>query len=1328
LVKNALAETSVGLAARATGVVDYEPQDIGTAGNLVAGLGSFVLDPATYAGMGLGGWVVKGLMKTMGKEAAEQVVTYAAKRGLGPFAARAAQAAIVPSATLGTVTAARDPLEQYIETGEVDIGQTATRTAQSAAVGAMLGPASQAGRLAIPAEIGTFALGQPLVEGRAPTGEDVVGSMGAVIGMRAAGVVVRLSRSAKDRLLEDYHGRQAAGQKDPMPNADTFREADPELGEVPRKDRAVILDFLEKEKADEVRGARGPEAAVRPEGVEAQPQPQEGQAQAPQAEGAAVLEGASGRSPTSIKNAVVDQERALRGLPPAMQPARRSFGAVWDEAIKLVDDNPMRQDSLIRELKENPKAIGDLDDALLLHRQVSLQNEYDKVLDRLTVARRANDDAAIAEASSAEQLVGNQLLELYDINKAVGSATSRGLNARKMLANEDFTLAKMSAQKRAAEGVGELSKESREKVTASYQRIKELETKLAEHVQRIDTMKAEKAATDELAKLSTGVTNKQSARRKQAEAELEEAWKDFTLKAAGTLYANPIEALPSAVRLAKAYVKLGVIKFEDFIARVAKKIGDDKAEKARPALQEAWTTAIAEEKPQPKKAVETNRELSKFAKELAEYFVERGVRTRDELVDAVHVELKSIVPQLTRRQAMDAISGYGDYSPLSKDELKVALRDLKGQMQQVAKLEDMQAGQAPLKTGPERRTPSDEERRLIQQVNEAKKLGGFSVTDPETQLRTSLDTIKTRFRHQIADLAEQIAKGQKIVKKRAVVPLDIEAKRLKERRDSLKKDFDEIFGKPDLTDAQRVSMATKSLERSITEYERRIEARDIGPRLKVFKTPVTPELEALRARRDALKDDLQHLKDLANPKMTPEERSLSAYKAATKNRIADYQERLARGDFTPKAKKSVVFDAEAEQLRFEAEKTKTDFMRGLEADRRKNRTIVQKIFGVVPESLNTARAIVTSFDYSAVLRQGGFLTFGHPIRSAKILGTMFRAGWSEAGEFRAMQEITNRPNAALYKRAKLELTGIHGRLSAMEEAYMSHWAKKIPLVAGSERAYVAFLNRLRADSFDALVSTLSRNRRLTDADAKVIANFVNVATGRGNLGRFQAAAVPLATVFFSPRYVTSRFQLHALQPLYRGGLSIKAAIAKEYARTLIGVGVFYSLSNMALEALLGEPHKNTWGITLDPRSSDFAKLRIGRVRIDPLFGLQQATVVLSRLVSGETKTLRGKVQPIRGRKVPFGGTESVDVLARFMRSKLSPALGSMVNLAAGENMMGERFGPEDVPAELLVPLGVRDIYEAMVEAGLPGGAAFGLLSLFGMSIQTYEKKVKRRAA
>lgn len=34
---------------------------------------------------------------------------------------------------------------------------------------------------------------------------------------------------------------------------------------------------------------------------------------------------------------------------------------------------------------------------------------------------------------------------------------------------------------------------------------------------------------------------------------------------------------------------------------------------------------------------------------------------------------------------------------------------------------------------------------------------------------------------------------------------------------------------------------------------------------------------------------------------------------------------------------------------------------------------------------------------------------------------------------------------------------------------------------------------------------------------------------------------------------------------------------------------------------------------------------------------------------------------------------------------------------------------------------IRDIYEAMQEHGIVGGTALGILSMFGMGVQTYEE-------
>src|SRR5690606_20923954 len=134
-------------------------------------------------------------------------------------------------------------------------------------------------------------------------------------------------------------------------------------------------------------------------------------------------------------------------------------------------------------------------------------------------------------------------------------------------------------------------------------------------------------------------------------------------------------------------------------------------------------------------------------------------------------------------------------------------------------------------------------------------------------------------------------------------------------------------------------------------------------------------------------------------------------------------------------------------------------------------------------------------------------------------------------------------------RSGVEFTDIDsgGRLSQQEEATMSRLASKIPGVATSQRVYAVFLNLMRMQAFSTLARTLSLDGAPTTNEAAALANYVNIATGRGNLGRFQAAATVLNTIFFAPRYVASRFQLLFGQPLWHGKMENSAA-----ARKLIG--------------------------------------------------------------------------------------------------------------------------------------------------------------------------------
>jgi hypothetical protein len=232
-------------------------------------------------------------------------------------------------------------------------------------------------------------------------------------------------------------------------------------------------------------------------------------------------------------------------------------------------------------------------------------------------------------------------------------------------------------------------------------------------------------------------------------------------------------------------------------------------------------------------------------------------------------------------------------------------------------------------------------------------------------------------------------------------------------------------------------------------------------------------------------------------------------------------------------------------------------------------------------------------------------------------------------------------------------------------------------------------------------------------ELRAFANYVNVATGRGafkgNVG------VGLNYVFFAPRLLMSRFQLLAGQPFYQGTWRTRKIIAKEYARSLSGITLLYALAAMAGASL-------EW----DPRSSDFLKLRFGDTRIDPMFGLLQVLTFARRTQSGETKTAKGKILPLRGEHVKFGQGDWMDVAQRFTRSKLNPNLGMSVDIFAGQNVVGEAV----TPTSMLwgsAPITFQDLYEAMRDKknGVPTKAAASMLTLLGMGMQVYDEHKKR---
>jgi hypothetical protein len=498
-----------------------------------------------------------------------------------------------------------------------------------------------------------------------------------------------------------------------------------------------------------------------------------------------------------------------------------------------------------------------------------------------------------------------------------------------------------------------------------------------------------------------------------------------------------------------------------------------------------------------------------------------------------------------------------------------------------------------------------------------------------------------------------------------------------------------------------------ALERAAAEYERRLNDADFGGKGKKLG-PDTARVSRARGLRDAAKAALDAARKVANPPRTKEQIALDNYKKMAARKTAEMEERIAKGDFAKRPKRAKLDlskDPEAIKAQAEMERVKREFAQKQSEWQRAQRTVVRKFWDGVKEVAATSRSLITSADVSAPFRQGGFLLVGdlvfNPKRAARQLGTMFRQLVSERGFEEAQAAIMLRPNAKLYDQSGLYLADMRGGLSGREESMRSNLAEKIPLIGrivrASNRAYSGFLNRQRADTFDAMVESFGGADKVTPQEAAAIADFVNKATGRGTVGGMERSADALARYFFSPRFLASRFQLVTGQPFIGAA---RQQVAKQYAKFAIGLAAIYGL------ALL-----NGAKVERDPRSADFGKAKFGNTRIDPLSGLAQVTTFLARMTTGKTK--QGDTVKAQKRS---------DTFTRFARTKLAPIPGVAADFAAEKTLDFKEPTVAGSAQRLAVPISYQDAPAVFKEHGAVKGTIMEVLNLLGMGVQHYEKR------
>ena len=425
-------------------------------------------------------------------------------------------------------------------------------------------------------------------------------------------------------------------------------------------------------------------------------------------------------------------------------------------------------------------------------------------------------------------------------------------------------------------------------------------------------------------------------------------------------------------------------------------------------------------------------------------------------------------------------------------------------------------------------------------------------------------------------------------------------------------------------------------------------------------------------------------------------------------------------------------------------------------------------------AINTPRAIMSSYDLSAPLRQGVFFIGRKEYYTA--WKSMFSGVRSEQNYTDMMKDVMRTEYYPLMSVGKLFISSLDGDLASREEAFQSSFARNVPGVRRSEVAYAAFLNKLRTDLFANYIKTFEdagyefttkvdpqtgeRIPKPVDelsekeiAILKGLGSFINAGTGRGNLTigdkntkmsrMIQAAGPLLNALLFSPGLIASRIRL--LNPVWYTTLPapVRKEAIKEAGKFFPGLAMTLGLINLVSQAM-GEDEEekelldvvtgafnpnNPGAVEWDPRSSNFLKVNIDGTRYDITGGMAQYMTLFtkgfvhsSNLLAGtEWASKKTSTGGLVRYEDDFRGRTFFDDIVRFGRYKLSPMASLFADFADGKNAVGEPFTVAGAVGDRMMPLYVQDLLEiSEEEGGLSVGALLGAMpGFFGVGVSRY---------
>lgn len=394
------------------------------------------------------------------------------------------------------------------------------------------------------------------------------------------------------------------------------------------------------------------------------------------------------------------------------------------------------------------------------------------------------------------------------------------------------------------------------------------------------------------------------------------------------------------------------------------------------------------------------------------------------------------------------------------------------------------------------------------------------------------------------------------------------------------------------------------------------------------------------------------------------------------------------------------------------------------------------------------KSLKASFDVSflrqlqSVFVSGRRESFANAMKSGYQVFFTKKIGWADT----LMAELLTRPNALANRYNDFGI-----EVGIKEEAFPESWISKafgesdLNLFRRSEEAFNIAIQTARANLFDWMWEQSNGDIQLLKQQH--VGEAINILTGRGS--------VPILTpkdpqtqriinnLLFAPKWLASRIQtLMDVRFAFMSGNKI--TLDGKQVLTPQGLRMKSAVGNVILIAIAMATRRLLWGLDaeedtdygtiLDPRSTDFGKVIIGRTRFDLTAGTASLITLVSRLGTMESMTAQGVVKPAK----------PADLIYNFISGKSSPGLQLATNLWHAIRTGGEFVDYRGKPlkweteadwrenlADFLLPISltggiVEGISAPMNQENLDSGywgTVMGVVADFvGVGANTYKKK------